>query len=194
MPVGSSITIPVEVPRGALETVAERQGYAPLPDVKSIVCAQLTIGKGEIIRYGEDVVILAIGAAVAPVLEAAKELATIGIEATVVNARFAKPLDSELIIDQASHTKRLVTVEENALYGGFGSSVAKLLQESGIHDIQVRSIGIPDEFVEQGSQAILRAKYSLDAKGIAQQVSELFYTSDSSSSLTTKTKALSEQF
>ncbi len=131
---------------------------------------EIPIGKGEIIRYGEDVAILAIGATVAPAVEAAEELASNGIEATVVNARFAKPLDSELIIGLASRIKRLVIVEENALSGGFSSSVVKLLQDSGVSDIQVKSIGIPDEFVEQGAQAVLRAKHGLDAKGIVQQV------------------------
>jgi len=131
---------------------------------------EIPIGKGEIIRHGEDVAILAIGAMVAPALEAAQELTSSGIEATVVNARFAKPLDSELIIDLASHIKRIVTVEESTLSGGFGSSIADLLRKSGIINTQVKSIGIPDEFVEQGSQAILRSKYGLDATGIAQQV------------------------
>ena len=130
----------------------------------------IPIGKGEVLRHGEDVAILAIGATVAPCLEAARELASNGIEATVVNARFAKPLDSELIIDLASHIKRIVTVEENALSGGFGSSVIDLLHQSGVSDIQVKSIGIPDEFIEQGAQALLRSKYGLDAKKIAQQV------------------------
>ncbi len=134
----------------------------------------IPIGKGEIVRSGEDLAILAIGTTVAPAVEAAQELALSGIEATVVNARFAKPLDSKLIIDLATGIKHLITVEENALSGGFGSSVGKLLQESGIHDIQLRSIGIPDEFVEQGTQAILRSKYGLDAKGIAKQVLTLF--------------------
>ncbi|GAH98998.1 unnamed protein product, partial [marine sediment metagenome] len=64
----------------------------------------------------------------------------------------------ELIIDLASRTKRLVTVEENALSGGFGNSVVELLQKSGVSDIRVKSIGIPDEFVEQGTQAVLRSK------------------------------------
>jgi len=134
----------------------------------------IPIGKGEIVRYGEDVAILAIGATVAPALEAAQELASSGIEATVVNARFAKPLDSELIIDVASQVKNLVTVEENALSGGFGSSVIELLQKSGLGDIQAQSLGIPDEFVEQGTPAILRSYYGLDAKGIARQVLTLF--------------------
>ena len=142
---------------------------------------EIPIGKGEIIRHGEDVAILAIGAMVTPSLEAAQELASSGIEATVVNARFAKPLDSELIIDLASRIKCIVTVEENVLSGGFGSSVANLLQNSGIIGAQVKSIGIPDEFVEQGAQAFLRSKYSLDAKGIAQQVLALLHNSSPNS-------------
>jgi 1-deoxy-D-xylulose-5-phosphate synthase len=135
---------------------------------------EIPIGKGEILRHGKDVAILAIGTMVAPSLEAAEELALNGIEATVVDARFAKPLDAELITALAGDIKQLVTVEENALSGGFGSRVASLLEESGISDIQLRSIGIPDEFVEQGSQATLRSVYGLDAPGIARQVLELF--------------------
>jgi 1-deoxy-D-xylulose-5-phosphate synthase len=136
--------------------------------------ALLPIGKGEIVRYGNDVAILAIGAMVAPALEAAQELATNGIEATVVNARFAKPLDSELVTELASHIKRVVTVEENTLSGGFGNSIVDLLQKSGMSNIQVKSLGLPDDFIEQGAQAILRAKYGLDAKGIVRQVLSLF--------------------
>ncbi len=88
-------------------------------------------------------------------------------------------MDSELIINLANHIKRLVTVEENVLSGGFGSSVIKLLQESGMSNIQLKSIGLPDKFVEQGDQSILRSKYGLDAKGIAQQVLTLFPHRDS---------------
>jgi 1-deoxy-D-xylulose-5-phosphate synthase len=139
----------------------------------------IPIGKGEIVRQGEDVAILAIGVTVPAALEAAQELAPKGIEATVVNARYAKPLDSELILSLAGHTKRMVTVEENTLSGGFGSGVIELLQESGINDVQVKSLGIPDEFVEQGSQAILRSKYGLDAEGIARQVLTFFPAIDS---------------
>jgi 1-deoxy-D-xylulose-5-phosphate synthase len=135
---------------------------------------EIPIGKGEIVRHGGDTAILAIGTTVAPALEAAGELASNGIEATVVNARFAKPLDAELITSLTRDIKRLVTVEENVLSSGFGNSVVDLLQQSGISDIRVKSIGIPDEFVEQGSQALLRAKYGLDANGIVRQVLELF--------------------
>ena len=135
---------------------------------------EIPIGKWEILRHGGDVAILAIGSTVAPALEAARKLASAKIEATVVNARFAKPLDSKLIIDLAGHIKHMVTVEENTVSGGFGSSVVKFLQESDICDVKVKNIGIPDEFVEQGTQSILRANYHLDAKGIAQQVLNLF--------------------
>jgi 1-deoxy-D-xylulose-5-phosphate synthase len=134
---------------------------------------EIPIGKSEVLRYGEDVAILALGASVAPSLEAAVELATQGIKATVVNVRFAKPLDTKLINDLASRIKRIVTVEENVLTGGFGSSVARLLQESGHSDVAVKNIGVPDEFIEHGTQAMLRSKYGLDAKGIAGKVREL---------------------
>jgi 1-deoxy-D-xylulose-5-phosphate synthase len=134
----------------------------------------IPIGRGEVLRHGDDVAILALGATVVPALEAAEELSVGGIQATVVNSRFAKPLDSELILDIASRINHLVTVEENVFIGGFGSSVLALLQKMGISDVRVKSIGIPDEFVEHGTQAILRAKYGLDAKGIAQEVMLLF--------------------
>ena len=134
----------------------------------------IPIGKSEVLRQGDDVVIFAIGATVAPALEASRELALHGIEATVVNARFAKPLDLELILDLANRVKRIVTVEENTLKGGFGNSIIDFLQESEISDIQVKSIGLPDEFVEHGTQAILRSKYGLDVKGITRQVLNLF--------------------
>ena len=149
----------------------------------------IPIGKGEILRHGEDVAILAIGTMVAPALEAAQELASRSIEATVVNARFAKPLDTELIVDLASRIKHMVTVEENTLSGGFGSSVVDFLQKSGISDIKVRSIGLPDEFIEQGDQTLLRTSYALDAKGIAEQVLSLFPTHDSDSLLKVKDEA-----
>ncbi|MFH1031512.1 MAG: 1-deoxy-D-xylulose-5-phosphate synthase [Chloroflexota bacterium] len=134
----------------------------------------ITIGKGEILRQGEDVAIMAIGTLVAPCLEAADNLSSKGIEATVVNARFAKPLDSQLILGIASRIKRLVTVEENTLTGGFGTGVIHLLQKSGINDIAVKSLGLPDQFIEHGPPSLLRSKYGLDANGVTNQVLSLF--------------------
>jgi len=158
----------------------------------TILC-EIPVGEGEIVRYGDDVAIIALGATVAPALEAASELAAKGIDATVVNARFAKPLDKALIVGLAGRIKRLVTVEENVLNGGFGSSVLKLIQESGISDVQVKCLGITDEFVEHGTQTILRSKYGLDARGIAEQVLTLFPDCDSGPSLEAKGKVKAAQ-
>jgi 1-deoxy-D-xylulose-5-phosphate synthase len=130
---------------------------------------QLPIGKAEIIKQGEDIVIIGIGSTVMPSLEAAEHLALWGIDAMVVNARFAKPLDTELILDVANHAKRVVIVEENVLSGGFGAAVLELLEKAEASDVKVRRLGIPDEFVTHGKQDFLRSLYHLDALGIAKE-------------------------
>ncbi len=150
---------------------------------------EIPIGKSEALQYGEDVAILALGASVAPAAQAAAQLTAQGIEATVINARFAKPLDTSLISDLARRIKRIVTVEENVLSGGFGSGVIGFLQESGQCDVTVKNIGIPDEFVEHGAQAVLRAKYHLDAEGIFRQVMKMFPESNAKPALPVKDKA-----
>lgn len=128
--------------------------------------SELEMGKAEILMDGDDIVIIAVGNTVQPALKAAEMLRKDGISACVVNARFIKPLDIELIISLAQHTKRLITVEENVLAGGFGSAVMECLNDAGITDVQIKRIGINDEFVEHGSQSILRKKYGLDEEGI----------------------------
>jgi 1-deoxy-D-xylulose-5-phosphate synthase len=133
---------------------------------------ELPIGKGEVIKTGSDLAIITIGCAIAPSLEAAWLLHSKGIDCAVVNARFAKPLDSELILETVSKTNGLVTVEENVLAGGFGSAVLSLL--SSIAGIRALRIGIPDEFVEHGAQEVLRANYNLNAEGIAQRILSFF--------------------
>jgi len=133
---------------------------------------KLPVGKGEVLKRGDDLAIIAIGSAVAPSMEAAALLGDKGINCAVVNARFAKPLDSDLIMEVAKRTKRLVTVEENALIGGFGSAVLSLLSNNP--DISLLRIGIPDEFVEHGSQELLRADYGLDAEGITHRILSFF--------------------
>ncbi|MDP2729621.1 MAG: 1-deoxy-D-xylulose-5-phosphate synthase [Dehalococcoidales bacterium] len=152
------------------------------------------IGKAEILRQGEDAVILAIGTMVFPSLEAAQELSAHGIEAMVVNSRFVKPLDSELIVDLTGHIKTVVTVEENTLSGGFGNSVVDLLQKSGRHDVRVKCIGLPDEFIEQGEQSILRAKHGLDAEGIIREVLSLFPDMNSGALLKVEDEAKASSF
>ncbi len=129
----------------------------------------IPVGTGEVLRSGNDVAIMAVGASVPPAIEAAGQLLLKGIEATVINGRFIKPLDSEIIVDTARRIKHIVTVEENVLIGGFGSSVESLLQEAGLTDIKVKAIGIPDKYVEHGTPSILRAKYGLDSNGIVRE-------------------------
>ena len=131
------------------------------------------IGKAETLRCGDDLAILAIGNRVVPALEAADMLLANGIEATVINARYAKPLDGELLVALASQIKNIITVEENVLSGGFGNCVAGLLQAEGVADVRLKSLAISDEFTEHGSQPVLRAKYGLDAEGIVQQALKL---------------------
>lgn len=130
------------------------------------------IGRGELLRKGDDATIVAIGSSVQEALVAAGELAEDGIEVAVVDARFVKPLDEKLLLTQAEKTGTLVTVEENVLQGGFGTAVLELLEEKGSH-AGVERIGLPDAFVEQGSQAELRARYGIDAAGIVARIKRL---------------------
>ncbi len=132
----------------------------------------LPTGKGELLREGNDVSIIAIGATVIPAMEAAEALAGQGISAAVVNARFVKPLDSELILSQARHTGHIVTVEENVLQGGFGSAVLELLYDHGCSGVKVKRLGIQDRYIEHGSQAQLRKDVGIDANGIEAAVKE----------------------
>jgi 1-deoxy-D-xylulose-5-phosphate synthase len=103
---------------------------------------------------------------VAPSLEAHHQLKEQGIQSTVVNCRFVKPLDAELICTLANAIPDIITVEENALQGGFGSAVLELLSDQSIGPVRVKRIGIADRFIEHGNVATLRKKYGLDAGGI----------------------------
>jgi 1-deoxy-D-xylulose-5-phosphate synthase len=132
----------------------------------------IRIGKSEIILDGKDVVIIGIGNTVYPALKAAEMLKGDGIEACVVNARFVKPLDEELITSLSRQIKRIIVVEENVLAGGFGSAVLECLSDAGCTDVAVKRIGIDDEFVEHGSQRRLRGIYGLDEQGIYQTALE----------------------
>jgi 1-deoxy-D-xylulose-5-phosphate synthase len=134
---------------------------------------KLEIGKAELLRDGGEVAIVAYGSMVHPSLEAANHLAKDGIEATVINARFAKPLDSALLLALASTKRVIVTVEEAYLAGGFGAAVLELLEENGLQD-QVRLVrmGVPDRIVTHGDAKLLLAKYGLDADGIYTRVKQ----------------------
>lgn len=134
----------------------------------------LEIGKAEILQEGKDLAILAIGNTVQAAIEAAKNLEEDEqISTTVVNARFIKPLDTEVILKLAQKTGKIVTVEENVIQGGFGSAVMELLHAHGLDHVVIRCLGLPDQYIEHGSQSLLRHKYGLDAEGIEKVVLEL---------------------
>jgi len=133
----------------------------------------LPIGKAEILRDGDDVVIIAIGNMVKPSIDAAECLKTDGISAAVVNARFVKPLDEELLLKMARKTGRVVTVEEHALQGGFGSALLECLESNRLTGVKTHRIGLPDRFIEHGTQSMLRQKYGLDSDGILASVKDL---------------------
>jgi 1-deoxy-D-xylulose-5-phosphate synthase len=143
----------------------------PRGKVKSLISPPsslipFNIGKAEILREGKDVALIAIGNTVYPSIQAAEKLEKEGISAMVVNARFIKPLDHNLISSVALTVPRIITIEENALQGGFGSAVIEFLNEVEINNVKVRRLGIPDVFIEQGQQNELRRIYGLDEKGI----------------------------
>jgi len=144
----------VRYPRGNGFGVPMDQILSPLP-----------VGKGEMVRQGKDGAIIAIGTMVQAALEAAAELAREGVELSVLNARFLKPLDREAILKLAGGL--VFTVEDNVLQGGFGTAVLELLEEEGVTGVSVIRLGYPDRYVEQGEQAELKAAYGLDAAGIA---------------------------
>jgi 1-deoxy-D-xylulose-5-phosphate synthase len=131
---------------------------------------ELKTGKSEVLIEGDDVAILCVGNTVYPAVRAAEMLRKDGINPCVVNARFIKPADENLIISLSQRTRRIVTVEENVLAGGFGSVVLECLNKAGLTDVLVKRLGIDNEFVEHGSQRILRRKYGLDEEGIYQTV------------------------
>ncbi len=142
-------------PRGACEGSPLENDIRPL-----------TIGKAEVLKSGDDILILAVGRTVNTALEACAELESCDIKAMVVNCRFIKPLDTETIVSLAGKIPKIVTIEENILSGGFGTAVLECLNESAVRDCRLLRLGIPDNFVEHGPQALLRSKYGLDVPAI----------------------------
>ena len=125
----------------------------------------LPLGQGRTMREGSDLTLLALGNLVTQALAAAEQLADSGLSVAVVDARFAKPLDAELIMARARQGP-LVTVEENVLAGGFGAAVAELLEDRGVTNVRLCRLGLPDRFIDHGKTAQLWAEASLDAAGI----------------------------
>jgi len=130
----------------------------------------LPIGRAEVISEGDDAVLIAVGSMVGPAEEAARILSGGGIDVTVINARFIKPLDEKCIAYYVERTKRVFTVEENVLQGGFGSAVIELIAAKGLKCAEIECFGIPNDFVEHGSRALLMEKYGLQAEQLARSL------------------------
>jgi 1-deoxy-D-xylulose-5-phosphate synthase len=155
--------ISVRYPRGSSLGVPMDSEPIPLP-----------IGQGELLMDGHDIGIVAIGVMVSEALEAARRLKEDGVSVAVVNARFVKPLDKALIRDVAKKVKCLVTIEEGCRMGGFGSAVLELLSEEEQWELPTKVLGLPDWYIEQGPQDLLREKYGLTADGIYDQAKALY--------------------
>jgi len=160
--VGCDSPVSIRYPRGKGVGV-------PFDDELSI----LPIGRGEVLSEGSDLVIIAVGCTVHPALAAARRLACEGFGIKVINARFIKPLDRELILSSASSIRKILTIEENVLDGGFGSAVLELLSQNGLTGVTVKRLGIQDEFVEHAAQAELRSQYGLDEEGVFRAAKEM---------------------
>jgi 1-deoxy-D-xylulose-5-phosphate synthase len=138
----------------------------------------MAIGKARLLRKAvprPDAVVVAAGTPAHAALAAAEELARDGIEVAVVDARFVKPLDEETVCGLAAQARRVVTVEENALAGGFGSACLEAFERRGLlaKGLEIRRLGIPDAFVTHGDAAKQRAEMGIDAAGIARAVRDL---------------------
>ncbi|VAX22572.1 1-deoxy-D-xylulose 5-phosphate synthase [hydrothermal vent metagenome] len=142
-------------PRGAIVGVKPQKNIEPVE-----------IGRGEILKEGTDICLLAVGDPVQASMEAALQLEKDGYSVAVVNARFVKPLDEALIKKMGERCGLILTVEENVLAGGFGSAVLELIERARVPHVAIRRIGIPDEYVSHGSQSDKRKEYGLDAGGI----------------------------
>lgn len=141
---------------------------SPLKEIKP--------GTGEIMRRGSDILMIAVGRMVHNTLEAARKLATEGIEATVIDARYIKPLDEKLILNEAEKIGRIITVEDNILAGGFGSLVAETLADNRMDGIPLLRIGLPDEEIEHGEVNILDSIFGLDPVSIYRRSREFIRT------------------
>jgi 1-deoxy-D-xylulose-5-phosphate synthase len=143
----------------------------------------IQIGKGRVLRDGADLTMLTLGPMAYSALEAARILEKEGLNCSVINCRFAKPLDEDLILGEAEKTHNILTIEENSLYGGFGGGVLELLSNRNIYNIKVKCLGLPDSFISHGPQELMRSLSNLDPEGIAQTARNIFSEPGSSSSM-----------
>ncbi|MBN2644336.1 MAG: 1-deoxy-D-xylulose-5-phosphate synthase [Desulfuromonadaceae bacterium] len=131
--------------------------------------APLAIGRGDLLRPGTQATLFGLGTCVQTALQAAEKLAAEGFDIGVIDARFLKPLDETLILQQAGQNRPLITLEENVLAGGFGSAIMELLEQNGLYP-RILRLGLPDQFIEQGSQQELLQRYELDVDGLCRRI------------------------
>ena len=136
----------------------------------------IEVGKGAVLREGTDLAILALGTMVGPSLEAAATLESEGLSTAVLNARFVKPVDLDLVADWLGKVRLMVTVEDHALDGGFGSAVLEAASDQGLDSSRIRRLGIPDRFIEHGGRGILIEKLGLHPAGIVHSIRRLWQT------------------
>jgi len=153
--------------------VAIRYPRGTIPDKVKNGFNLLEMGKWEVLKEGNDLLILACGSMVYPALEAAKDLQNESINTEVVNSRFIKPLDEEMLTSLLSKFDKIITVEENSLQGGFGSAVLEFAQENGFDNITVKRLGIPDRFIQHGARKTLLSELGLDKERISQTAEKM---------------------
>jgi 1-deoxy-D-xylulose-5-phosphate synthase len=155
--IASQYPCAIRYPKGSPEQVQEKQD-------------SFKIGQAEVLCEGKDATILALGKMVYPAIQVAKNLKNYKIG--VVNVRFVKPLDEELILTLTKKTKKIITIEDHVVNSGFGSAILELLNANQIKDVMVKCLGFPAEFIEHGNTAILFKKYGLDVEGITHAIEE----------------------
>jgi 1-deoxy-D-xylulose-5-phosphate synthase len=137
-------------------------------------CAPMKIGTAERLRKGRDLAILAVGSMVNTALMAASVLSREGIEAEVINARFIKPLDKDILEELAHSGKKIFTIEEGIASGGFGSAVMEFFEREKIRNVKIKCLGLPDEFIEHGAREELLRKYHLAPDEVAATIKGSF--------------------
>jgi len=157
--------VAIRYPRGDASSVLPASTFTPIQ-----------MGKSEMLREGRDISLIAIGSMVTVALKTADLLSENGIEACVVNARFVKPLDNEMLEDVfSSGSKKVVTIEEGVSEGGFGSAILEFIERANIKNINIKRIGLPDQFIEHGLREELLKKYHLTAEGISEMIKNEFF-------------------
>ncbi|MFQ5952301.1 MAG: 1-deoxy-D-xylulose-5-phosphate synthase [Candidatus Omnitrophota bacterium] len=151
--------VSIRYPRGKARQLVSLSSSAPLE-----------IGKAERLREGKDLAILAVGSMVNTALKASELLSRKGIEASVINARFIKPLDGQMLEDVFRSAKKVVTIEEGIASGGFGSAVLEFMERENINNVKIKCLGLPDEFIEHGAREELLRKYHLTPDEVASTI------------------------